>query len=183
MVSEKEALKCVSKLIEFIGDDPRRSGLIDTPSRVVNSFKEIFSGYKERTDKITKFDNKWGSKEMIILRDIAFNSFCEHHWLPILGSIDLAYIPDKYIVGISKLPRIVSMVVHKLQIQENIGVEIGDLLQKHISPLGIAVRVNGKHLCMRVRGVKEQNTTMITHHFTGLCTEDKHQKKFFNLLK
>ena len=183
MVSKKTAEHHIKKLLEFIGDDPTREALVKTPERVINSFTEMFRGYRDKLDDITIFPNENHYQDIILLKKIEFSSFCEHHFLPIIGTMDIGYIPDKNIVGISKIPRIVEYVTKKLQLQEKIILEIAEIIDKHISPKAIGIRISAEHFCMKLRGVKQTNITMDNSYFTGLLKEEKYQNKFYNLLQ
>jgi len=149
-------------IIKFIGDNPEREGLKDTPKRIVNSYKELFSGYKLKAEDILKTTFQDGScKEMVILKDIDFYSFCEHHFLPFFGKVHIGYIPNGKVVGISKLARLVEIYSRRLQIQENMTSQIADSIFNILNPLGCIVICEGKHFCMTSRGIKKQNSKMV----------------------
>ena len=171
MMPGKDTLKCIEHLIRYIGDDPERLGLIDTPMRVINSFEELYSGYAEIVD-MTSFEEP-GHDQIILLRDIEFYSTCEHHMLPFFGKAHVAYIPNKNkIVGISKLARLVEVFSRRLQIQERIGRQVVKALEKHLNPLGSACIIEAKHFCMISRGVNKQNSTMVTSSISGAFKEN-----------
>ncbi|MCC8417382.1 MAG: GTP cyclohydrolase I FolE [Rickettsia endosymbiont of Bryobia graminum] len=183
--SQEEAKEAVKTLLRFIGEDPTREGLLKTPDRVVKSYQEIFSGYKQDIKEIlsTKFYDTSNFQDFIILKDINFNSFCEHHLLPMVGTVDIAYIPDNSVIGISKLARIVEVFARRLQIQEKMTVQIAESLQEHIKPLGVAVRISATHSCMTLRGVMKNDSIMNTMHYTGIFIEQqKYRHEFLNII-
>ena len=181
--SKEEAKEAIRTLLRFIGEDPNREGLLKTPDRVVNSYLEMFSGYEKNVAEIlnTKF-YACNFQDFILLQDIHFYSLCEHHVLPISGKVDIAYIPDNCIIGISKLARIVNVFARRLQIQEKMTVQIAESLQQYLKPLGVAVKVSAVHSCMSMRGVMQDNSVMSTMHYTGIFTEQqKYRYEFLNL--
>ena len=161
--------KLITELLTVIGEDPSREGLVDTPKRVVKSWTEIYAGYKQNPADIlaTVFEDG-ACDEMVILKDIEFSSMCEHHMLPFLGKAHVAYLPNKRVVGLSKLARLVDCFAKRLQIQEKMTQQIAEAIDTHLKPLGIGVIVEAHHQCMSCRGVKLRNTTMITSSMTGL---------------
>ncbi|WP_253307512.1 MULTISPECIES: GTP cyclohydrolase I FolE [unclassified Rickettsia] len=182
--SKEEAKEAVRTLLKFIGEDPNREGLLKTPERIINSYAEMFSGYEKDIAEIlsTKFYDTCNFQDFILLRDIHFNSFCEHHILPMSGTVDIAYIPDNCIIGISKLARIVNVFAGRLQIQEKMTVQIAESLQEHLKPLGVAVKISALHSCMSIRGVMQNNSIMNTMHYTGIFAEQqKYRHEFLNL--
>ena len=173
MVNELEAQKAISTILEYIEPhQSNREGLIDTPSRVVNSWKEIFSGYsKDPAEVLSSTFNAEDYDGIVLLRDIEFHSTCEHHLQPFTGKAHVAYIPVERIVGISKLARIVDLHARRLQNQERITKGIADDLEKHLNPLGAAVIIEASHGCMKCRGVKKQNSVMTTSAMRGVFFE------------
>ena len=169
-VSREDAEKAVETLIKWAGDDPEREGLKETPKRVINAYEEFFSGYKESAEKYLSktFEDVQGYKDMVLLKDIPFNSHCEHHMVPVIGVAHIAYIPVKRVVGISKLARIVEIYARRLQNQERITTQIADDLEKYLEPMGAAVIIDAKHQCMGCRGVKKSNATMTTSAMRGV---------------
>lgn len=161
----------IRQLIQAIGDDPDREGLVDTPKRVVKSWKELFSGYgKDPLEFSTTFNE--GYDQVIACKDIEFFSFCEHHMLPFYGSASIGYIPnDGKVIGLSKLARLVEMYGRRLQIQERLTKQIAEGLQQLINPRGVAVVLSGTHTCMTMRGVNKQNSTMVTSSMLGCFRE------------
>ena len=167
--SAKEAEDAVRILLRWAGDDPTREGLIDTPARVVRAYNEWFSGYNQDPTEILErtFEEVAGYSEMVTLKDIRFESFCEHHLAPIIGIVHVSYIPDARVIGISKIARLVDTFSKRLQVQEKMTSQIANALQSSLKPLGTAVFVEGEHHCMCTRGVHKVNSTMVSTTFTG----------------
>lgn len=159
----------VAKLIEFIGEDPSRDGLKETPKRVVESYKEIFSGYEQSPQEILSktFEDMDEYKDFVLLQDINFYSMCEHHMLPFVGKAHVAYIPHKKVVGISKLARVVEIFARRLQVQERMTMQIAKAINDALEPNGVAVHIEAKHFCMSMRGVKNSDASMKTSHYIG----------------
>lgn len=176
--SHQEAEEAVRTLIRWAGDNPNREGLIDTPHRVVSAFNEFFSGYKENPEKVLSrtFEEVGGYKEIILLRDIRFESHCEHHMVPIIGKAHIAYLPNTRIVGISKLARIVEIFAKRLQIQERMTAEIANTIQKVLKPQGVAVIIEASHQCMTTRGVHNTGVSMVTKQMLGIFEHDINAK-------
>lgn len=182
-VSRKDAEKAVETLIRWAGDDPDREGLRDTPKRVVNAYEEFFSGYKESAeDYLSKtFEDVQGYEDMVMLKDISFNSHCEHHMVPIIGKVHIAYIPVKKVVGISKLARTVEIYARRLQTQETMTQQIANAIKKSLKPKGIAVLIKAFHQCMTTRGVAKPDVATITNIFLGdFKTDSSLQERFIN---
>jgi GTP cyclohydrolase I len=179
--SREEAEEAVRTLIRWAGDNPSREGLIDTPSRVVRAYGEWFAGYEQNPEKILErtFDEVAGYSEMVTLKDIRFESYCEHHLAPIIGTVHVAYIPADRVVGISKIARLVDAFSKQLQVQEKMTSQIANALQSGLNPLGTAVLVEGEHHCMCTRGVHKTNSTMISSTFTGNFLEKQELKNEF----
>ncbi len=175
MPSRLEAEKAVRTLIRWAGDDPNREGLIDTPSRVVKAYREFFAGYKENPKEILSrtFEEVGGYKEIVLLRDIRFESHCEHHMVPIIGKAHVAYLPNRYVVGISKLARIVEAFAKRLQIQERMTAEIAITIQDVLHPKGVAVIIEASHQCMTTRGVHNPSVSMVTSKMLGIFEHDQ----------
>lgn len=169
-----EAEAAVRTLIRWAGDDPDREGLLDTPRRVVKSYDEFFAGYLEDPREILSrtFEEVEGYDEMIVLTDIRFESHCEHHMVPIIGKVHVAYLPDKRVVGISKLARLVEVYAKRLQIQEKMTVQIADTLSEVLQPLGVAVVIEASHQCMTTRGVHKAGVSMVTSRMLGAFREN-----------
>jgi len=165
-------LHMIKRQLEYIGDDSNRPGLKGTPKRVVESWKEVFSGYKMNpSDLIKTFDDD-GYSGMVLLKDIEMFSMCEHHMLPFFGRAHVAYIPNGRVIGISKLARLVEVYSRRLQIQERICEQVTDALMEHLNPLGAACTIEAVHMCMRMRGISKQNSTMVTTSLKGVFLED-----------
>ena len=183
--SREEAEEAVKTLLRFIGEDPAREGLVKTPERIINSYEEMFGGYTRDISEIlaTKFYDTCNFQDFVLLKNIHFKSFCEHHLLPIIGNVDIAYVPNGFIVGISKLARIVDVFARRLQIQEKMTVQIAESLQEHLNPLGVAVKISASHSCMTIRGVLQENSVMDTMHYTGVFADQpKYRQEFLNLI-
>ncbi len=172
----------IRDIIATIGDDPYREGLIDTPNRVVKSWGEIYRGYKMDPGEILKttFSDE-GYDQMVILRDIEMFSTCEHHMLPFIGKAHVAYIPRNRVVGLSKLARLVECFARRLQIQERLTLEIAHAIADHLSPKGVGVIIEAKHVCMLARGVNKQNSVMTTSHLLGVFREPEVRAEFMRL--
>ncbi|MAJ14544.1 MAG: GTP cyclohydrolase I FolE [SAR116 cluster bacterium] len=185
-VSIEDAEKAVKTLITWIGDNPDREGLIDTPKRVVRAFNEHFSGYKENPSEILSktFKEVQGYDDIVVLKKIDFESHCEHHMLPIIGEASVGYLPNKSIVGISKLARIVNTFAKRLQTQEIMTSQIINAIQENLNPLGVGVVIEAEHHCMKTRGVYKKKSLMRTSQFKGLFLEDeKLRNRFLDFAK
>ena len=183
--TREEAMAAVKTMLAWAGDDPNREGLLDTPKRVINSYEEFFSGYAMNPYEILNktFEEIAGYDEMIIIKDIQLESTCEHHMAPILGKAHVAYIPNKRVVGISKLARIVDVYGKRLQTQETMTVQIADTIQKVLDPKGVAVVIDAAHQCMTTRGVHKENSTTITSRMLGIFRTDyRTRSEFMNLI-
>lgn len=181
---DKERIaKIIKELLEVIGENPDREGLEKTPLRVANSYEKLFGGYdKDPKDFITQFDGE-DYDEMIICKDIDLYSTCEHHFLPFTGKAHIGYIPNKKIIGISKIPRIVEIFARRLQNQERLTMQIADTLKELLNPRGVGVVIEAQHLCMKARGVEKQNSVMTTSSFRGLFKENsKTRSEFLRLI-
>ena len=184
--SRDEAEEAVRTLIKWTGDNPDREGLIETPKRVVKAFEEYFAGYYQDPKNILEktFSEISNYQELVMLKDIDFRSHCEHHLAPIIGKATIAYLPNKCVVGISKLARIVDVFTKRLQTQETMTAEIANSIQLHLKPKGVAIYLSAEHHCMSSRGVKKAHVDMVTTHFTGSFKDDKAlQERFFSSLK
>ncbi|MDP6906450.1 MAG: GTP cyclohydrolase I FolE [Candidatus Thalassarchaeaceae archaeon] len=169
MVSKDEAESAVRTLLDYLGEDTGREGLVDTPKRVIKSWDEIFAGYHQSSAEVLESTfNGEGYDGIVLLRDVEFHSTCEHHLQPFRGRAHVAYIPTERIVGISKLARIVELHSHRLQNQERITKNVADDLEEHLQPLGCAVIIEASHGCMQCRGVKKQNAIMTTSAMRGV---------------
>ncbi|WP_041373666.1 GTP cyclohydrolase I FolE [Phenylobacterium zucineum] len=184
--SEAEALAAVRTLIEWAGDDPDREGLLDTPRRVVKSYKELFAGYETDPREYLQrtFDEVGGYDELVILKDIRVVSFCEHHMLPFLGKAHVGYLPRNRVVGISKLARVVHGFARRLQIQEKLTAEIAEAIQDILQPKGVGVVIVSEHSCMTMRGVNTPGSRLTTSHLLGEVRDDPRTRtEFFELVR
>lgn len=164
----KQLEKHIRAILNLIGENPKREGLINTPKRVAKAYEKLFSGYeKKQKDMVTVFENE-GYDEMVIVKDVEFYSQCEHHLLPFFGKVHIGYIPDKKIIGLSKMPRLVEMFSRRLQNQERLTSQIAEGLMDMLHPKGVGVVIEAKHLCMMARGIEKQNSMILTSAVRGL---------------
>jgi len=179
--SQAEAEDAVRTLLRWAGDDPTREGLLDTPRRVVKAYREYFSGYDLDPSQILKrtFEETDGYDEMIVLKDIRFESHCEHHMAPIIGRAHIAYLPRKRVVGISKLARLLQCYAKRLQIQEKMTAQIANTLNDELQPRGVAVVIDASHHCMTTRGIHKPGTSMITSRMLGAFRTDASTRREF----
>jgi len=173
--SQEDAEAAVDVLLRWIGEDPTREGLAGTPGRVVRAWREFCSGYDEDPAQILArtFEEVEGYDDMVMLRNIRLESHCEHHLVPILGVAHIAYMPDRRVVGISKLARVVDGFAHRLQTQETLTAQVADCIQNILQPKGVAILIDAQHQCMTTRGVRKPDVSMITTRFTGIFKEDE----------
>src|SRR6201989_864147 len=179
--SREEAEAAVRVLIRWAGDDPAREGLLDTPGRVVRAYEEFFAGYTQSPHDILArtFSEVQGYDEMIVLKDIRFESYCEHHMVPIIGRAHVAYLPNKRVVGISKLARLVDAFAKRLQIQEKMTAQIADTLNEVLQPKGVGVILEASHQCMSTRGVHKPGAAMVTSRMLGTFRTDASTRREF----
>src|SRR5215470_4304730 len=179
--SRADAEAAVRTLIRWAGDDPDREGLRGTPGRVVRSYEEFFAGYDSDPVELLKrtFEETDGYDEMVVLRDIRFESHCEHHMVPIIGRAHIAYLPDRRVVGISKLARVLEVYSHRLQIQEKLTVQVATTIDQVLQPKGVAVVLDGAHQCMTTRGVHKPGMSMVTSHMLGAFRADQSTRREF----
>ena len=177
----KDAEQAVRTLIQWAGDDPEREGLLDTPARVVRAFEEYFQGYQADPQDILQrtFEEVEGYDEMVLLKDIRFESHCEHHMAPIIGKAHVAYLPKNRVVGISKLARVVELYAQRLQIQEKMTAQIASAINDVLQPQGVAVVVDAAHQCMTCRGVHKPGVSMITSKMLGAFRNDDRTRREF----
>jgi GTP cyclohydrolase I len=183
--SRAEAEAAVRVIIEWIGDDPDREGLTATPGRVARAYEELFSGYDSDPAEFLSrtFEEVEGYDEMVVLRDIRFESYCEHHMLPIIGKAHVAYLPDRRVVGISKLARIVDIYAKRLQIQEKLTVQIADTINEVLRPKGVAVVIEATHECMTTRGIHKAGVSMVTSRMLGdFRSESTTRREFLDII-
>ena len=182
--SEKKIAENVYSILEQIGENPLRQGLLKTPERAAKAYSFVTQGYEQDARKILRsamFDEDYS--EMVLVKNIELYSLCEHHMLPFFGKAHIAYIPNGKIVGLSKLPRIVDVFARRLQVQERLTIEIRDAIQETLNPIGVAVVIEAQHLCMQMRGVSKQNSVTTTSAFSGAFMEDtKTREEFISLI-
>ncbi len=173
-VSDKEAEEAFVKILEWIGEDPGREGLLETPKRVVKAFKEYFKGYTQdpRKELEKTFGDVDGYDDMVIQKNISVQSHCEHHMAPIIGVAHVAYIPRERVVGLSKLARVVEIYSKRLQTQERLNMQIAKTLMEVLDAKGVAVSIDSTHQCMTMRGIKKEQATTVTNYFLGEFKED-----------
>lgn len=179
--TREEAEEAVRVLLRWAGDDPDREGLLETPGRVTRAYAEYFAGYEEDPGTILSrtFEEIEGYDELIVLRDIRLESHCEHHLAPIIGKVHIGYLPDRRVVGISKLARVVEVYARRLQIQEKLTVQIAEAIHDALQPRGVAVVIDATHHCMTTRGVHKTGVSMITSRMLGLFQTDGGLKREF----
>ena len=183
--SRAEAEAAVETLIRWAGDDPTREGLLDTPKRVVKSYEEFFAGYDEDPVAMLErtFEEVEGYDDIVLLRDIALESHCEHHMVPILGKAHLAYLPNNKVVGISKLARVIEVYAKRLQTQETMTAQIVRTIDEVLQPKGVALLIDAKHQCMTTRGVHKPDVSTITTTFTGVFKKERYERRFLDLIR
>ena len=179
--TREDAEEAVRTLLRWAGDDPGREGLLDTPGRVVRAYREWFRGYDEdpHADLQRTFEEVEGYDEMVVLRDIRFESYCEHHLAPIIGKAHVGYMPTSRVVGISKLARVVDSFAKRLQVQEKMTAQIANAIQDVLKPKGVAVVIEAEHQCMSTRGVHKKGVSMVTSTMLGVFREDSDTRKEF----
>lgn len=173
-VSRADAEDAIRTLLMWAGDDPDREGLRDTPSRVARAYEEFFKGYEEDPAAMLSrtFEEVEGYDDIVLLRDIAFQSHCEHHVVPIVGTAHIAYLPDRRVVGISKLARVLDAFARRLQTQETMTAQIGAAIETALQPRGVMVMIKAQHQCMTTRGVNKPGVAMVTRHVSGAFRDD-----------
>jgi len=173
-ISDEKAEEAIRTIIQWIGEDPKREGLLSTPKRVIKAFKEYFSGYTQDPDKFLSktFTEVEGYDDMVIEKNISIQSHCEHHMAPIIGVTHVAYIPSNKVVGLSKLARVVEVFSKRLQTQERLTMQIAKTIMEVLQPRGVAVTIDAAHQCMTNRGVKKEATTTVTNYFLGAFKDD-----------
>ena len=179
--SREQAEEAVRTMILWAGDDPDREGLRDTPGRVVRAYEEFFAGYLQDPREILKrtFTEVEGYDEMIVMNDIRFESHCEHHMVPIIGKVHIGYLPDKRVIGISKLARLVEVYARRLQVQEKMTVQIADTLHDILQPKGVAVVIEAAHQCMTTRGVHKPGVGLVTSRMVGAFRDNPSTRREF----
>ncbi len=184
VVDKEKIKKAIYEIIEAIGEDPKRDGLMETPQRVADMYEEIFGTEKSTVATLLGKTHELEHDEMVIIKDIPFYSMCEHHIVPFFGTCDIAYIPqNKRIVGISKLVRLVDLFSKQLQVQERLTTEIAEAIMKYLNPKGAAVVVKARHMCIEMRGIKKPGTSTITSVVRGIfMTNSKTREEFLRLI-
>ena len=175
--------KHYEEILKLIGEDPQREGLLKTPMRVAKAMQTLTKGYEEDAHEILRqalFKEDYS--QMVIVKDIDFFSLCEHHMLPFYGKVHVAYIPNGYITGLSKIARVVDIYSHRLQVQERMTLQIKECIQETLHPLGVMVVVEARHMCMQMRGVEKQNSITTTSDFSGAFNQAKTRQEFMNLI-
>ena len=183
MVDKQKIEQAVRLLLEGIGEDTEREGLKETPARIARMYEELMAGMDE--DAAVHLSKTFTSHNtgIVLEKDITFYSMCEHHMLPFYGKAHVAYIPNGYITGLSKIARVVDIFSHRLQVQERMTLQIKDCIQETLNPLGVMVVVEAKHMCMQMRGVEKQNSITTTSDFTGAFNQAKTREEFMNLIQ
>jgi len=184
--SETEVEAAVDTLLRWIGEDPSREGLLDTPRRVAKAYKEMFNGYaQDPADELGRtFEEVAGYDDLVIVRDIQFHSHCEHHMVPIIGRAHVGYLPDGKVVGLSKIARVVDIFAHRLQTQEAMTAQIAGVIQDVLNPRGVAVMLEAEHMCMAMRGIRKQGSTTLTTTFTGAFRDNpEEQVRFMTMIR
>ena len=183
--SREEAEAAVRTLIAYAGDDPVREGVLDTPKRVIDAYDEIFQGYRECPAEVLNrtFGETAGYDDFVLVKDIGFNSHCEHHMMPFFGKAHVAYIPTDRVVGLSKLARLVDVYALRLQTQEHLTSQVATAIEEVLKPRGVAVMMEAEHMCMSIRGVTKPGALTVTTHFTGAFKDPAEQVRFMSLLR
>src|SRR6056300_2060316 len=173
-ISKEEAKKAIQTILKYIGENPEREGLVETPKRVIKAFDEYFSGYAEDPQEYLEktFGDVEGYDDMVIQKNISIQSHCEHHMAPIIGKAHVAYIPKERVVGLSKLARVVEVFSKRLQTQERLTMQVAQSLMSALDAKGVAVTIDAAHQCMTMRGIKKENATTVTNYFIGQFKED-----------
>ncbi len=180
----EELASCYHKVLGLLGEDPEREGLLKTPERVAKAMMFLTKGYRQDPEKILRSAVfKEDYKQMVVVKDIDFFSLCEHHMLPFFGKAHIAYIPNQYVTGLSKIPRVVDVFARRLQIQERLTTQIKECIQQTLNPLGVMVVIEAQHMCMQMRGVEKQNSITVTSDFTGIFSQAKTREEFMLLIR
>ena len=185
IVSDKEAEDAFKTILQWIGEDPQREGLLETPKRVVKAFKEYFRGYKEDPNLVLDktFGDVEGYDDMVVQKNISVQSHCEHHMAPIIGKAHVAYIPRDRVVGLSKLARVVEVFSKRLQTQERLTMQIANTLMKSLDAKGVAVTIDSTHQCMTMRGIKKEQASTVTNYYLGQFKEDlSYQNRYLRFI-
>ena len=184
-ITDKEAEEAIVKILDWMGEDSSREGLLETPKRVIKAFKEYFKGYNEDPKKILEktFGDVEGYDDMVIQKNISVQSHCEHHMAPIIGVAHVAYIPKERVVGLSKLARVVEVFSKRLQTQERLTMQIANTLMESLDAKGVAVSIDSAHQCMTMRGIKKEHATTVTNYYLGKFKEDlSYQNRYLRFI-
>ena len=184
-VTDKEAEEAIVKILDWMGEDSSREGLLETPKRVIKAFKEYFKGYSEDPKKILEktFGDVEGYDDMVIQKNISVQSHCEHHMAPFIGGAHVAYIPKERVVGLSKLARVVEVFSKRLQTQERLTMQIANTLMESLDAKGVAVSIDSAHQCMTMRGIKKEHATTVTNYYLGKFKEDlSYQNRYLRFI-
>ena len=184
-VSDKEAEEAIRTILSWMGEDPKREGLLETPKRVVKAFKEYFQGYTEDAKKVLDktFGDVEGYSDMVVQKNISVQSHCEHHMAPIIGKAHVAYIPNERVVGLSKIARVVEIFSKRLQTQERLTVQIANTLMEALDAKGVAVTIDSTHQCMTMRGIKKEQATTVTNFYLGQFRDDlSYQNRYLRFI-
>ena len=184
-ITDKEAEEAFKKILAWMGEDPNREGLLETPKRIVKAFKEYFKGYKEDPNQILDktFGDVEGYDDMVVQKNISVQSHCEHHMAPIIGKAHVAYIPKKRVVGLSKLARVVEVFSKRLQTQERLTMQIANTLMESLDAKGVAVTIDSTHQCMTMRGIKKEQASTVTNYYLGQFKEDlSYQNRYLRFI-
>jgi GTP cyclohydrolase IA len=184
--TREQAEAAARTLIEWIGDNPNREGLLDTPKRLVRAFEDFFNGYRQKPED--ELDRTFGEighfDDLVLVRDIPFFSYCEHHVFPIVGKAHVAYFPNERVVGLSKIARVIDMFARRLQTQEHLTSQVVSAIDENLKPRGIAIMIEAEHMCMAMRGVQKAGTSTVTTQFTGVFRDDpSEQVRFITLVR
>jgi GTP cyclohydrolase I len=182
-MDDNKIKKAVKMIIEAIGEDPEREGLIETPDRIARMYREIFSGYNESPEKHLKKVFTVNSADIVLEKDIVFYSMCEHHFMPFYGKVHIAYVPNDKVVGLSKLARTVEVFAKRLQLQERMTIQIADSIMRYLDAKGVMVVVKAEHMCMTMRGVKKPGSKTVTTATRGIFKEDsRYREEVYKML-
>lgn len=184
--SREQAEEAVRTLIAYAGDDPKREGVAETPKRVIDAYDELYQGYRECPVEVLDrtFSETGGYDDFVLVKDIAFNSHCEHHMMPFFGKAHVAYMPVERVVGLSKLARLVDVYARRLQTQENLTTQVATAIDEILKPRGVAVMIEAEHMCMSLRGVEKPGALTVTTHFTGAFRDDPNEQvRFMTILR
>ena len=184
--SQEEVEAAVRTLLRWTGDNPDREGLRDTPLRVAKAYREMFNGYdKSAAEELGRtFEEVAGYDDLVVVKDISFHSHCEHHMVPIIGKAHVGYLPDRKVVGLSKIARVVDIFAHRLQTQEAMTAQIASVIQEVLNPRGVAVMIEAEHMCMAMRGIRKKGTTTLTSSYTGVLRDQpQEQIRFVTMVR